>query len=274
MSHGARLVRVSLTSEQRQVSLDEMAAVPGIDELRGEIPPGTPLEQLAGASAMAARLRARGDELLDHFVDAARASGASWSEIGCTLGTSKQAAHERFGALADPPPGQVPFGLTGAAADVLSVAANEALELGHHFVKPEHLVLGLLAQPDELAAEVLRELGVTAKAARELVAQRLGRGAPRPTGSLGVAPQSKRLLELARAIAKSLGNRCPKTEHILLAATSPKLDGCAAELLAELGASPERVRDELSRTLLAEAPELAQRLRGRPRLTRFRMRSV
>lgn len=90
---------------------------------------------------------------------------------------------------------------------------------------------------------------------------------------MGVAPQTKRLLELARAIAKSLGNRCPKTEHILLAATAPKLQGSAAELLADLGAGPELVRDLLTRTLLAEAPELAERLSGRPGLARFRMRS-
>ncbi len=251
-----------------------MAAVPGIDELRGEIPPGTPLEQLARAADLAARLRARGDELLDDFVDTARAGGASWSEIGCTLGTSKQAAHERFGALADPAPGQAPFGLTGTATAVLSIAADQARELGHHFIKPEHLVLGLLAQPDELAGEVLAGLGVTAERARELVARRLGSGAPRPTGSLGVAPQTKRLLELARAIAKSLGNRCPKTEHILLAATTPKLHSSAAELLADLGASPERVRDQLTRTLLAEAPELAERLSGRSWLGQLRMRSL
>jgi hypothetical protein len=263
-----------LTIDERQVSLDAMPAVPGMDELRGEIPPCTPLEQLSEASEMAARLRARGDELLDHFVDAARAGGASWSEIGCTLGTSKQAAHERFGALADPPPGQAPFGLTGTAAEVLSAAAGQARELGHHFVKPEHLVLGLLSQPDELAAEVLAKLGVTVDQARKLVAHRLGTGPPRPTGSLGVAPESKRLLERSQSIAKSLGNHCSKTEHILLAATSPKLRSSAAELLADLGASPDRVRDQLTRTLLAEAPELAERLRSRPRRARFRMRSL
>lgn len=251
-----------------------MGAVPDIEQLRGEIPPGTPLEQLTAASDMAARLRARGDELLDHFVDAAREGGASWSDIGCRLGTSKQAAHERFGALAGPTSGLAPFGLTGTAADVLSAAADQARDLGHHFIKPEHLVLGLLAQPDELAAEVLAQFGVTPEAARKLVAQRLGTGAPRPTGSLGVTPQSKRLLELARAIAKSLGNRCPKTEHILLAATSPRLHSSASELLAEVGASPERVRDQLSRTLLAEAPELAERLRNRSLLSRVHMRGL
>lgn len=251
-----------------------MSAVPEIDQLRGEIPPGTPLEQLVAASDMAALLRARGDELLDQFVDAARDSGASWSEIGRRLGTSKQAAHERFGALADPPPGHAPFGLTGTAAEVLNAAADEARGLGHHSIRPEHLVLGLLAHPEELAAEVLAELGVTPEAARALVAQGLGAGAPRPAGSLGVAPQSKRLLELARAIAESLGSRCPKTEHILLAATSPKLHSSASQLLADLGARPERVRDEVSRALIAEAPELAARLHGRSLRSRVRTRGL
>jgi hypothetical protein len=251
-----------------------MGAVPAIDQLRAEVPEGTPVEQLTAASELAERLRARGDELLDQLVDAARAGGASWSEIGCALGTSKQAAQQRFAALADPPPGQAPFGLTGTAADVLIAAAAQARELGHHFIAPEHLVLGLLAHPEELAAEVLAELGITLEIAREHVRRRLGTGVSRPTGSLGAAPQTKRLLELARAIAKSLGNRCPQTEHILLAATSPKLRSPAASLLADCGATPEQIRDQLTRALLREAPELAARLRNRSLLSRLRTRSL
>lgn len=251
-----------------------MGVVPDIDQLKAIVNAGTPLERLTAASALAEQLRARGDQLLDDFVDTTRASGSSWSEIGCALGTSKQAAHERFAALADPPPGQAPFGLTGTAADVLSSAADQARELGHNYIRPEHLVLGLLAQPQELAAEVLAELGVTNEAARDRIKQLLGTAAPRPSGSLGAAPQTKRLLELARAIAKSLGSRCPKTEHVLLAATSPKLNSPAADLLTDLGASPERVRDQLARTLLLEAPELTVRLRNRSLLSRVRMRSL
>ena len=75
-------------------------------------------------------------------------------------------------------------------------------------------------------------------------------------------------------IAKALGNRCPKTEHILLAATSPRLHSSASELLVDLGASPDRVRDQLSRMLLAEAPELAERLRNRSLLSRVQMRRL
>ncbi|MHB1568442.1 MAG: Clp protease N-terminal domain-containing protein [Solirubrobacteraceae bacterium] len=251
-----------------------MSALPGIDQLAAEVPSGTPLTQLAVAAELADRLRARGDQLLDQFVDAARASGSSWAEIGCTLGTSKQAAHERFAALGDPPVGQAPFGLSGTAATVLTSAGDEALQLGHHFIAPEHLVLGLLAQPDELAAQALAQLGVTTQAVRKHVRERLGTAAPRPTGSLGVSPQAKRLLELARAIAKSLGSRCPKTEHILLAATSPKLRSPAASVLADCGATPDKVRDQLTRMLLQEAPELAERPQNRSMLARVRMRSI
>jgi hypothetical protein len=251
-----------------------MGAIPGIDQLAAAIPCATPLAQLAAAAELADGLRARGDQLLDQFVDAARAGGSSWAEIGCTLGTSKQAAHERFAALADPRAGQAPFGLTGTAAAVLTSAGDEALGLGHHFIAPEHLVLGLFAHPDELAARALADLGVSAPAVRDQVRKRLGTGAPRPTGSLGVSPQAKRLLELARAIAKSLGSRCPKTEHILLAATSPKLYSPASSMLADCGATPDDVRDQLTRMLLREAPELAQRLRTPSVFARLRMRSI
>jgi len=251
-----------------------VSAVPDIDQLKCEIAPGTPLEQLTDAREMADRLRARGDELLDNYVDAARSGGTSWTEIGCALGTSKQAAQQRFAALAVPSPGAMPPALSEPAAQVFCAAAEEARAFGHHYIRPEHLVLGLFAAPEELGAQVLVELGVTANLARARVEQRLGSSAARPTGSLGAAPQTKRLLELARAIAKSLGHRCAGTEHILLAASSPKLHSPAASLLADCGATPDKVRDQLTRMLLAEAPELAERLRSRSLLSRVRMRSL
>lgn len=251
-----------------------MDALPSIDRLAAGIAAGTPLERLSEASELAGKLRARGEELLDHFVDAAREGGSSWSEIGCALGTSKQAAQQRFGALANPPAGQIPFGLTGPAADALIAAEAHARELGHHYVRPEHLILALSEQPDELAGQVLAQLGLTPGAARAVIERRLGAGRPRPTGSLGVAPQTKRMLELARSLARSLGHRCPRTEHILLAASSPKLHSPAASLLAECGIDPTQIRDQVARALLSEAPELAERLRSRSLVARVRMRSL
>jgi hypothetical protein len=249
-------------------------SVPDVAQLEASISPGSPLERLTVAGALAAQLRARGDELLDEFVDAARKSGSSWTEIGCALGTSKQAAQQRFAALAEPQPGAAPLRLRGPAGAVLDSAAEHARDLGHHYVRPEHLVLGLVSQPEELAGLALAQLGITFAAARTAVAARLPTAEPRPTGSLGVAPQTKRLLEMARALAKSLGHSCPRTEHILLAAVSPKLHSPAATVLADCGAGSDQVRDQVTRLMLQQAPELADRLRTPTLRSRLRMRSL
>jgi ATP-dependent Clp protease ATP-binding subunit ClpC len=161
--------------------------------------------------------------------------------------------------------------LTGPAADSLTRAADHAKRLGHHYIRPEHVILAIVDQPDELGGRVLADLGVTPASGRAGVESRLGSGPFRPHGSLGVAPQTKRLLELARATAKSLGHRCPRTEHILLAAISPKLNSPAVALLEECGADRAQIRDQLTRTLLKEAPELADRLQNRGPL-RLRVR--
>jgi hypothetical protein len=246
-----------------------VGSVPSLDELIGDLPPGSALERLTAGSLLAQRLRARGDELLDQLVDQARADGSSWSEIGGRLQTSKQAAQQRFAALADPPPGEAPFAMTGPAAEALSAAAREARALGHHYIRPEHLILGLLSLPEEMSTRALASQGVSLENARDHVIARLGTAEPRPTGSLGVSPQTKRLLELARATGKSLCHQCPRTEHILLAAVSPKLDSPAAALLAECGAKPADVRDQVMRMLLEQSPELAGALSRQSWLSRL-----
>ena len=46
--------------------------------------------------AVSARLGEQADHLIGHFVDQARRSGASWSQIGASMGVSKQAAQQRL----------------------------------------------------------------------------------------------------------------------------------------------------------------------------------
>lgn len=262
----------------RQATVDGVVSEPSLDTLITTVDTTAsadgPLERLASARGLADALRARSDELLDHFVDAARAAQCSWTEIGCTLGVTKQAAQQRYVALTAPAPGDLPPGLEGPAAAVFLAAGGAAREHGHHYLRPEHLVLGLLAQPDELAGRALAELGVTPDAAQASIVERLGSTAPRPEGSLGVAPQTKRLLELARAFAKRLGHNCTRTEHILLAAVAPRLHSPAAVLLADCGADAEQVRDQLATMLLHEAPEFANRLHKRWPLATFQMRGL
>lgn len=56
-----------------------------------------PLEGLAESRSVAGAL----DKLQRHLVEQARSNGRSWSEIGASLGISKQSAWERFSAPPD-----------------------------------------------------------------------------------------------------------------------------------------------------------------------------
>src|ERR1022692_1870269 len=54
------------------------------------------LDQLTDAVLAADHLDDVADHLIGHFVDQARRSGASWTEIGRSMGVTKQAAQKRF----------------------------------------------------------------------------------------------------------------------------------------------------------------------------------
>jgi ATP-dependent Clp protease ATP-binding subunit ClpC len=55
------------------------------------------------------------------------------------------------------------------AANALELTVTEAISLGHNYIGCEHLLLGLLAEPDGAGGTVLRGLGVELRAARHTV---------------------------------------------------------------------------------------------------------
>src|SRR3546814_14650583 len=59
------------------------------------------LEQLTDAVLAAEHLGEVADHLIGHFVDQARRSGASWTDIGTSMGVTKQAAQKRVVPTAD-----------------------------------------------------------------------------------------------------------------------------------------------------------------------------
>src|ERR671919_1439407 len=87
------------------------------------------LDQLQDAVIAADHLGEVADHLIGHFVDQARRSGASWTDIGRSMGVTRQAAQKRFVAKGEAPdldPSQGFSRFTERARNVVIAAQNEA----------------------------------------------------------------------------------------------------------------------------------------------------
>lgn len=137
---------------------------------------------------------------------------------------------------------------TERAHRVLRLAQEEARHLNHPAVGTEHLLLGLLRDGDSVAARALSSLGVNLKAVREEVRKIVRPGESSPRGEMGLTPRAKRVLELAQEEARRQGVNYVGTEHILLGLMEEG-EGLAAQVLGNLGLTPEKVRQQVG-TLL------------------------
>lgn len=189
--------------------------------------PDNELEQLSDAVVAGDHLGELADHLIGHFVDRARNSGASWTDIGASMGVSKQAAQKRFvpkepGGL-DPNAGFSRF--TPRARAVVVTSQASAQLAGRAEIETKDLVLGLLTELDGLAARLVVDQGVTAEA---LVAAAGGSESTLPNlreavsdgQSKGLVPfdaEAKKALELTFREALRLGHNYIGTEHVLLA---------------------------------------------------------
>ena len=124
------------------------------------------LEQLTDAVLAAEHLGEVADHLVGHFVDQARRSGASWTDIGKSMGVTKQAVQQRFvpkdpGAPTALAPNQGFGRFTPRARNVVVASQNEAREAGNDTITVDHLVLGLLSEPESLAGVIMTQAGAT-----------------------------------------------------------------------------------------------------------------
>jgi ATP-dependent Clp protease ATP-binding subunit ClpA len=108
------------------------------------------------------------------FIDADSEDAAALKAIGIDLDAVRAAIEESFGAGALHLPRPAPqrrgfFGRFGGSSSrlpfskrakkVLELSLREALRLGHNFIAPEHIMLGLLREGEGLAAKVIADKG-------------------------------------------------------------------------------------------------------------------
>lgn len=72
---------------------------------------------------------------------------------------------------------KVELSISPRVKNVFELAFQTAQELGHGYIGPEHLLIGLIEEEDGMAGELLRKYGLTSEAARQKVIKVVGKGA-------------------------------------------------------------------------------------------------
>jgi len=148
---------------------------------------------------------------------------------------------------------------TDQARRVVVMAQEEARLLGHGHIGTEHILLGLLAEGDGLAAQALATLEISLDAAREQVAEIIGEGTGQPSSHIPFTPRTKKVLELSLREAQRLGDSYIGTEHILLG-MAREGEGVGVQVMDRLGASTDRVLAQAQMTKRAAPGEELRRV--------------
>jgi hypothetical protein len=213
------------------------------------------LDQLSDAVVAADRLGDVADHLIGHFVDQARRSGASWTDIGKSMGVTKQAAQKRFVPKEPSEPADLNASegftrFTERAKNVVMAAQNEAHAAGNNEIRPEHLVLGLLSEPDGLGSAAILAQGVSLETVRRAVTAALPARSDDVPALIPFDARSKKALELTFRAALAMGHDYIGTEHILLALL--EVDG-DTDPLTGLGISRSTAETSIAAAVAARA---------------------
>src|SRR6185369_12559442 len=212
------------------------------------------LAQLTDAVYVGQHLGEVADHLIGHFVDQARRSGASWTEIGASMGVTKQAAQKRFVPKVDPggdPSGAIErvYGrYTDRARHVIVEAQKAAVDHASPEIDTVHIVLGLLTEPAALAAGAILAQGVQLDAVREAAEARLPEPVDPAPNVVPFSGAAKKTLELTMREGLRLGHNYIGTEHMLLALLEQG-EGTGFEVLDGLGVKKDKAEAKILEVL-------------------------
>ncbi len=148
---------------------------------------------------------------------------------------------------------------TERAQKALTYAQQAAIELKHHYVGTEHLLLGLLKEPGEPIRALLEN--VTYDAVMERVVALIGRGEDEVSGALELTPRGKKILEASMIESRRLNHTFVGAEHFWLAILREG-EGVAYNILREMEVDGEKLREGI--LALMKSEDMENEKEGKP----------
>ena len=133
---------------------------------------------------------------------------------------------------------------TQKAEGALASALDIARELGHSYVGSEHLLLGLMAQKDSIAARILALRGASEAAIKKSIGDSTGIGSYSNISSEDMTPRLREIIEAAAGEAEHSSIRYVGTEHLLFALLCRR-DCAAVRLLERTKVSISELKNDL-----------------------------
>jgi ATP-dependent Clp protease ATP-binding subunit ClpC len=119
------------------------------------------------------------------------------TELGLGLDDVRRQVEELIGQGEQAPSGHIPF--TPRTKRVLELSLREALQLGHNYIGTEHILLGILREGENVAAQVLVRMGTDLNRVRLEVIKLLGPLAEVGAVGLGESGTAARQVRTARS---------------------------------------------------------------------------
>ncbi|ASW55557.1 Clp protease N-terminal domain-containing protein [Plantactinospora sp. KBS50] len=151
--------------------------------------------------------------------EAARTDQAAGTEQAApteqAAGTEQAApTAQSSGTAAAPAEGGATPRFSAPAADALELAVSEAAALGHNYVGCEHLLLGLVAEPDGVGGHVLRAQGAELRLTRRAVAAALAGYVHLQARARAPQPEGDDMAALAAAVRQELQPLVSRIERL------------------------------------------------------------
>jgi hypothetical protein len=137
---------------------------------------------------------------------------------------------------------------TESGRKVIFYAQEEAQRFGEGYISTEHILLGLIREPQFNAASIIVKMGMSLNSVRQEVERQLPRGDARPNQDMTLTPRAKRVIDFAYDEARLLGSDCIDTEYLLLGLIREG-EGLAGRVLKKLGIELENTREQIDKTM-------------------------
>jgi ATP-dependent Clp protease ATP-binding subunit ClpA len=139
---------------------------------------------------------------------------------------------------------------TNGARRILVLAHGEAQSLHVSSIRPEHLFLGMLREPEGIAGNALLNAGADYNRARALLEKHMREQTGQESDREPISEATIRVMERSLQISWAQANAGIGTEHLLVALLEQDDDATEA-VLAGLNITPEEVAQRVE-ALLAE----------------------